>query len=125
MSLKSLAVYKYLTYGNDESLNVEEDYTNEGLEKFTPTFIIRVDRDIISAKGLWAKIYNDLEVKPYFGADSFEVESDGNLLYLTDIGFNWIPDYLSGQELVRYGARGTGGLYGSLAKYYSWGIWDR
>ena len=55
----SMAAYKFDAYGNDEDLDIEEDYTNYGITKVSFIMTVDTDRTIVSADGLAASIIGD------------------------------------------------------------------
>ena len=92
MSELSLAIYKAETYGNYEDLDVEEDYSDYGIYKGSPEFLIysNKDRDIVSPEGFvrhmtQGTVLDDLDID--------DVESDGNGVFFTcRQSWNWYTD---------------------------------
>ena len=88
MSKESLAVYKYLTYGNQEDIDPDTDYSEYGLTTFTPVFIVKLRKGnwIYSVEGFFNYIWDNLEVKPNIPKEEFDIwrGNAGEYLYIQD-----------------------------------------
>ena len=92
MSERSLAIYKAQAYRNYEGLDVEEDYTDDGIYKAYPTFSISTNngRAVVSPDGFIAHVtagtvLDDLDIDDIETHDDFVTFTCRN-------SWNWYSD---------------------------------
>ena len=92
MSERSLAIYKAQAYRNYEGLDVEEDYTNDGIYKAYPVFSISTNngRDIVSPEGFIDFMTSDTVLDEL---DIDDIEADGDTVtFICRNSWNWYSD---------------------------------
>ena len=85
----SMAAYKFITYGNDDDLDVNEDYSSYGLVKIAFASSKYLDRKVVSPYGLARSIYGDVIDN---GCYKVDVLDDGYTLSVNSLYWVWAKD---------------------------------